>query len=47
MGEKMDQFERLNLLFENKIELIHSKNVLVLGLGGVGSFAVEALVEVV
>ncbi len=45
MGEKMDQFERLNLLFENKIELIHSKNVLVLGLGGVGSFAVEALVR--
>lgn len=38
-------FERLELLIENKIDLIKQKNVLVIGLGGVGSYAVEALIR--
>lgn len=41
----MDQFERLKLLVGNKIDDIHSKNVLIIGLGGVGSYATEALVR--
>ena len=41
----MRQFERLELLVGDKIDLIKSKTVLVLGLGGVGSYAVEALVR--
>ena len=41
----MNQFERLELLIKNKIEDIHKKHVLVLGLGGVGSYAVEALIR--
>ena len=41
----MREFERLELLIGNKINEIHKKNVLVIGLGGVGSYAVEALVR--
>ena len=41
----MNQFERLELLIKNKIKEIHNKKVLVIGLGGVGSYAVEALVR--
>lgn len=38
-------FEREELLIGNKIELIKSKTVLVLGLGGVGGYVVESLVR--
>lgn len=41
----MDQFKRLELLIGNKIDLIKQKVVLIVGLGGVGSYAVEALVR--
>ena len=41
----MEQFERLKLLIGDKINDIYSKKVLVIGLGGVGSYAVEALVR--
>ncbi len=41
----MDQFERLELLIKDKINLIKNKTVLVIGLGGVGSYAVEALIR--
>lgn len=41
----MNQFERLELLIGDKINKIHSKHVLVIGLGGVGSYAVEALIR--
>ena len=41
----MNQFERLELLIGNKINDIKSKSVLVIGLGGVGSYAVEGLVR--
>ena len=41
----MNQFERLELLIGNKINEIRKKNVLIIGLGGVGSYAVEALVR--
>lgn len=41
----MNQFERLELLVKDKINDIHSKNILVIGLGGVGSYAVEALIR--
>lgn len=41
----MSQFERLELLVGNKVNDIHSKKVLVIGLGGVGSYATEALVR--
>ena len=41
----MNQFERLELLIGNKIDNIKSKVVLVIGLGGVGSYAVEALIR--
>ncbi len=39
------EFARLELLIENKINLIKDKTVLVLGLGGVGGYVVEALVR--
>jgi len=39
------EFARLELLVENKINLIKDKTVLVLGLGGVGGYVVEALVR--
>lgn len=42
----MEQLKRLELLIgENNIEKIKNTKVLVLGLGGVGSYAVEALVR--
>ncbi len=41
----MKKFERLQLLIGNKIELIKMKKVLVIGLGGVGGYAVEALIR--
>ena len=41
----MKEFERLQLLIGNKIELIKMKKVLVIGLGGVGGYAVEALIR--
>jgi len=41
----MDQFERLELLIHEKINDIYNKSVLIIGLGGVGSYAVEALVR--
>lgn len=41
----MSQFERLELLVNDKIKEIYNKKVLVIGLGGVGSYAVEALVR--
>ncbi len=41
----MNQFKRLELLIGDKINKIHSKHVLVIGLGGVGSYAVEALIR--
>ncbi len=41
----MDQFKRLELLIGNKLDLIKTKKVLIIGLGGVGSYAVEALVR--
>lgn len=42
----MDQFNRLNLLIgQDNLNRISKKTVLVLGLGGVGSYAVEALVR--
>ncbi len=37
------QYERLELLIGNKLELIKNSKVLVLGLGGVGGFVTEAL----
>ena len=41
----MNQFERLELLVHEKISDIYNKTVLIIGLGGVGSYAVEALVR--
>lgn len=41
----MNQFERFELLVGNKINDIKSKVILIIGLGGVGSYAVEALVR--
>ena len=41
----MNQFERLELLIHEKINEIYNKTVLIIGLGGVGSYTVEALVR--
>lgn len=41
----MNQFERFELLIHEKINDIYDKKVLIIGLGGVGSYAVEALVR--
>jgi tRNA A37 threonylcarbamoyladenosine dehydratase len=41
----MNQFERLELLVHEKIDDIYNKTILIIGLGGVGSYAVEALVR--
>ena len=38
-------FSRIELLIGNKIDLIKNKTILVIGLGGVGSYSVEALVR--
>ena len=39
----MKQFERFELLVGNKISKLSDKCILILGLGGVGSYAIEAL----
>lgn len=42
----MNQFSRLEILFgSDNVEKIKNKSVLVIGLGGVGSFALESLVR--
>ena len=41
----MDQFDRIKLLIGDKFDNIKSKKVLIIGLGGVGSYAVEALIR--
>lgn len=41
----MDEFSRLQLLINDRINDIKSKIVLVIGLGGVGGYAVETLVR--
>jgi len=38
-------FNRLELLIGNKIELIKSKTILIIGLGGVGGYALESIVR--
>ena len=38
-------FDRLELLIGEKINILKSKTVLLIGLGGVGSYAFEALVR--
>lgn len=37
--------DRLELLFKDKVELIKQKTVMIIGLGGVGSYALEAIVR--
>ena len=39
------EFERLELLIGDKINELKEKNVLVLGIGGVGGYATESLVR--
>ncbi|MDD2435264.1 MAG: tRNA threonylcarbamoyladenosine dehydratase [Bacilli bacterium] len=39
------EFARLELLIDNKINLIKDKTILILGIGGVGGYTVEALVR--
>lgn len=41
----MSQFERFELLIKDRINDINVKKILVIGLGGVGSYAVEALIR--
>ena len=41
----MNQFERLELLIHEKINEIYNKTVLIIGLGGVGSYTGESLVR--
>lgn len=41
----MEEFSRLQLLINNKIDDIKSKTVLVIGLGGVGGYAIETLIR--
>ena len=42
----MNQFERLELLIgKNNIDKIQNATVLIIGLGGVGSYATEALIR--
>ena len=41
----MEQFKRFELLVGNKTDDIKSKTVLIIGLGGVGSYVVEGLVR--
>lgn len=41
----MKEFERLELLIKDKINDIYKKNILIIGLGGVGSYAVESLIR--
>ena len=40
----MNRFERIdNLIGQQKREILHNKTVMVVGLGGVGGYAVESL----
>lgn len=41
----MNQFDRLELLIGHKLELIKEKHILLVGLGGVGSYACESLIR--
>lgn len=41
----MEQLQRLELLIGNKIEKLVNKTILVLGLGGVGSYTLESIVR--
>ena len=41
----MNQFERLELLIGKDLETIQIKKILIIGLGGVGSYATEALIR--
>ena len=45
LWESVFMFERLELLIGNKIESLHSKTVLIIGLGGVGGYALECIVR--
>ena len=38
-------FNRLELLINDKIDLIKNKNILIIGLGGVGGYALESIVR--
>ena len=43
-NQQLNQFNRLEYLIGNdNVELLKTKKVLIVGLGGVGGFAVEAL----
>ncbi len=44
-GGRMNQLDRFELLIGNNIEKVKNTTVLVLGLGGVGSYALEAVVR--
>ena len=41
----MNMFERVELLLEEKINKLKDKTILVLGVGGVGSYTVETLIR--
>ena len=41
----MNMFERVELLLEEKINKLKDKTILVLGIGGVGSYTVETLIR--
>lgn len=41
----MDQLQRFELLIGDKIKLVTNKTILILGLGGVGSYALESIVR--
>lgn len=41
----MDEFQRLKLLVGDKYELLNNKTVLIIGLGGVGGYALESIVR--
>lgn len=41
----MDEFSRLELLIKEKINLLKEKKILIIGLGGVGGYALETLVR--
>lgn len=43
VGERDMEFTRLEYLIHDKIDDLHQKTVLILGLGGVGGYTVEAL----
>ena len=41
----MEQLQRFELLIGSKLELVTNKTILILGLGGVGSYALESIVR--